>query len=218
MNLKNLRDEVIGHGFDQTQYGARITQYLNDAQLKIASECDFYVDEAISLFSTVVGTDTYSWPARLAEIRSIFDTTRRIELQYASLRSMDRSTASNGAPLWWAITGPNVRLYPVPDNVYPLEMRYWALPATLVNDTDIPSLPEQWHPLLWTFACWMCFESDDDDRLGQYWEGRWNREFSAMKADLKFPTTDGPSQAGSMWNDPQTLSSQGGWIFGGLGY
>lgn len=216
MNLIQLRTEALAHGFDSAQYGSRIDQYINDCLMKIATEVNYYQDEATQTFATVAGTDVYAWPAGLAEIRSLFDTDRQVEIEYASVREMDRSVKVNGTPLWYSLTGQNIRLYPIPDMVYNLELRYWQLPATLVNDTDIPALPIQWHRILWMYAVWQCFEGDDDAQLGAYWAGRFNAEFSDFKADVKFPDADGPAVASSMWDSEPSLGVRRGWSPGWL--
>lgn len=211
MNLLQLRTETLAHGFDPNQYGTRINQYLNDAQNLVARRVDYYVDETTSLFSTTSGTDTYAWPTGLARIRSLFDTNRRVELEYVSVRAMDASPNSSGAPIYYAVVTSAVRLYPVPDGIYPLEMRYWTLPATLVGDTDTPTIPADWHHMLWEYAVAQCYWADDDSTMGQSWEQKFNTTLSMFAADQKFPDSDGPSQAAGMWDSGQALGSSSVW-------
>src|SRR2546423_697971 len=83
---------------------------------------------------------------------SVRDTGRNVELVSVGLRTIDRSTVQSGAPNYYAIDGGNLHLYPTPNNVFTLELRYWKLPADLVNDSDIPSIPAGYHDLLWYYA------------------------------------------------------------------
>lgn len=215
MQLSDLRNEVLAHGFDSSVYGTRITQYINDAQNLVARRIDYHVDENVYDFSTAAGTSTYAWPADMARIRSLRDTSRQIEMQEVGLRMIDRSSLSNGAPAFYAFSGQNLVLYPTPDNVYPMELRYWVMPPALVNDSDVPTLPSDWHHILWVYATWMCYEGDDDAQMGQYWQQRFNQELSMLAADQKFPSTDYPTQASGMWDSEQTLTPLGWTYWGG---
>jgi hypothetical protein len=152
-------------------------------------------------------------------MRSLDDTDRRIELQYVSVRDIDRSGLSNGAPNFYALTGQNIELYPTPDAVYNLQMRYWMMPSVLALDADVPVMPVDWHHLLWVYAVWLCYEGDDDAQMGQYWQQRFNTELSQFSADVKFPDSDGPNQASSMWDSDKSLSPRGGsWSLYGQGW
>lgn len=201
-----MKTEVLAKGFDLTQYGSRIVQWLNDAQSLVARRVDYYVDEATSQFNTVAGTSSYAWPTGLATVRSMFDTTRNVEMQYASIRDIDRSGVVNGAPMYYALSGQNFVLYPVPDGIYSLETRFWQMPPPLVADGDVPTIPADWHHMLIAYAAWQAYESDDDQQLGgPYWQKRFSDELSMFAADMKLPDTDGPTQAPGMWDQQRGL-------------
>lgn len=237
MNLLAIRTEILAHGFDPTTFSAaRLNQYINDGLALIARRVDYYVDEKQVTLATVAGTSTYTLlpgglagPAGTAEdilspsgadyarIKSVLDTDRQVELEAVSERDMDRSSAAQGTPNYYAISyGGNLRLYPTPDGVHNLIVRAWSMPPLLVGDTDVPQLPEDWHHLLWVYACWICYEAEDDASMGQYWMNRFNAELAEFSADAKFPNSDFPTQCRGMWDDEAKLS-QGGWALY-LGY
>lgn len=217
MNLGSLRQEVLDHGFDPTLFGVtRINQYINDGLALICRRVDYYVDEATYPFNTVRGTASYPWPADFARGRSLFDTTRNIEMQTVSLRDIDRSAITQGAPVYYALDGASLHLYPPPDGPYPLELRYWKTPAPLVADLDAPTLPVDWHHILWVYAVWICYEADDDAQMGQYWMQRFMAELAEFAADTKFPTSDLPNIVSGMWDQDRTLGSNGWSLW--LGY
>ena len=246
MNLIALRNEVLAHGFDPVQYGARIDNYLNDAMNLVARRANYYVNEGVYTFSTVGGTDEYTLlnvtttqenvlsyvvdndpfsptfgqlipvitPTPIpdfARARSLFDTTRRVELQYVSTRQIDRSADVQGAPTYYTIDGQNLRLYPKPDGVYPLEFRYWRLPPPLMQDTDTPSMPQDWHRLLWYYAVAECYAGDDDLGTGGQWMQKFTEGLAEFEADQKFPDSDGPSQAADMWGSDDALGTSHAW-------
>lgn len=218
MNLGTIRQEVLDHGFDPILFGiTRINQYINDGMNLISRRVDYYIDEANQAIPTVQGTALYPWPADFARGRSVFDTDRRIELESVSLRDMDRSSSTTqGSPAYYTFTGANTRVYPAPDGVYNLELRYWKMPAPLVNDSDVPILPTDWHHLLWVYAVWICYEADDDAQMGQYWMQRFMAELSEFAADQKFPNSDLPSVVNGMWDQDRTLGANGWSLW--LGY
>lgn len=230
MNLLQLRSEVLAHGFDPVQYGARVNQYLNDAMAYVIRRVDYYYDEAVANIATTAGTSGYPMPIGLpsdstqtnfaqypgfssivARLRSVFDTTRNVEMAYASQRQIDRSSVVSGAPTYYALDGHTLRLYPTPDGVYPIEVRYWAMPAPLVNDTDVPPLPYDWHRMLWEYAVARCYQSDDDLGTGGQWMQMFNQSLAEFEADQKFPDSDGPTQAADMWGANDALGTSNMW-------
>jgi len=209
MNLQELRQEVLDHGFDPNAFSTRINRYLNDAQNLVARRVNYYLSEAQYAFSTVAGTALYVPPGNWARLRSLVDTDRDRALQEVSLSWIDNSPDSSGRPYCYTLDGSQftaeLRLYPTPDGVYPLALRYWERPAELVADTDVPQIiPTDWHHMLWVYATWMCYEAEDDPQMGQYWQGRFASELSMFSADQKFPNTDTVDQIDSMWGE-------GGW-------
>ena len=201
MSLKELRDEVLARGFDAGMYSDRIDKFLNDGMALIARRVDYYANETSYPFATTAGVTTYGPPPGFARARSVYDADRNVEMRYVGIRDIDRAPVASGSPSAYAIVAQqSVQLYPVPDGAYNLVLRYWQMPALMVNDNDQPGLPADWAWLLWVYATWRVFEAEDDPSMGQYWQGQFNSGIAMFSADVKFPDTDGPSQARSMWD------------------
>lgn len=214
MTLAALRTEVLNHGFDPSVYSSRIDQYINDAYLLACRRVEYYVDEAVSDFNTVSGTTLYPIPANFAKTRSLRDTSRGQEMIAVGLRDIDRSLPANGAPIFYALDGANVHLYPTPDNVYPMEMRYWQVPTMLQNDEDTPTIPDTYQRMLWYHAVAECYASDDDSATAQYWEGLFTNTLAEFAGDQKFPNDDAPNVAAGMWESGRALNPRGWSIMG----
>ena len=149
MQLIDIRTEVLNCGFDPTLFGSsRINAYINNGYFNMVRRVSYYVDEATQDYSTVSGTSMYSLPADFAKVRSLRRTDIGRELQSVFLRDIDRSIITSGTPYAYALDGANMHLYPTPDQAYPLELRYWKLPAALSADTDVPTIPADYHNLL----------------------------------------------------------------------
>jgi hypothetical protein len=217
MNLQQLVTEVEAHGFDPNQYGARVVNYLNDAYLLVCRRVDYYMDETTETIATTAGQSSFPWPANMARIRSVLDTDRNVELQAVGDRDIDRSQPTQGTPNYYAQDGPNIRIYPTADGVHNLLFRYWLLPSVLVNSTDTPTLPADWHRMLSEYAIARCFWADDDATMGQAWDQKFLMTLSEFTADVRFPSTDYPTQAEGMWNQERSLGGNS-WTLYGSGY
>ena len=216
MNLLQLRTEVTAHGFNFD--GSRINNFINDGYLLACKRVNYFVDEATQDFSTVNGTTKYSLPANLAKVREVWDTGRSFVLTPVGLRDIDNSSSTQkGPPTWYALDGANVHLYPTPDGIYSLELRYWLLPTVLSADGDTPTIPAEWHHMLWEYAVAQCYWADDDAAMGQQWDNKFATSFAEFAADVKFPDTEYPSTAKSMWDTDSQLR-QPGWSIWGWGW
>lgn len=211
MNLQDLTNEVLAHGFDPNVFTGRIANYLNDGLSLIANSVNYFTDEAAYDFQTVSSTAVYPWPADFSLGRSLRDTVRNVEMQAVTLREIDRSANTQGTPYAYALDGAALHLYPVPDGVYQMELRYWKNPAPLVAATDVPSLPADWHRLLWYWACAECYAGEDDDQNAQFWEQRFRAGLADFTANVKFVDTNRPAQVAGMWEAGSSMRPSGSW-------
>ena len=205
MNLGQLRAEVLNHGFDPVLFPqGRIDQYINDAYMRVVARVNYYKDEAQQPLPTIAGVNTIAFPPDLGDARSLVDTDQQHELTQVMLGDLDGAPTRVGRPRIYAVSGQGFELYPTPDGIYNLLLRYWALPAKLVLDSDAPTLPEAWHRLLWYWGCKEAYAAEDDMPNSQAWEGQFNNTLSEFTSDVRFPTHY-PDQVRSMWGE------QGGW-------
>lgn len=219
--LAQLRSECLNTGFDVNAYSSRITGWLNDAASTIARKAEWYGEEGIYAIPTANAVSTYAWPADLAKVRSVItlaaDPSPSQELQRVSLADIDRSPAASGHPWYYAVDGPNLHLFPVPDTTaYALELRYWKLPPALVNDSDVPVIPADYHSMLVFYALARCYERDDDTTMAAYYDGRWAKSLADLKTDLTFPSSEEPHQVAGLWDAQPVLSvsKPNSWVWG----
>lgn len=199
MNLAQIRSEVLNHGFDPVLFPqGRIDGYINDAYMRIVTTVNYFTNEASQAYVTVAGNSSLPWPADVGDIRSLVNTDSHRVLSQASLADLDGAPASSGTPQIYAVDGSALRLYPTPNGVYNLLLRYWRLPSPMVLDTDIPVIPPTWHRALWYWGCKEAYASEDDAATAQYWEAQFNSTVAEFAADVKFPT-EYPLAAESMW-------------------
>jgi hypothetical protein len=218
VNFAALKTEVFAQGFDATQFGTRAGNYLNDFYQLVCRRVAFYGDEATQTYQTVSGTATYSLPTNWARIRSLLDTDREQELQQVGLRDIDRANVAAGVANFYALDGQSLHLYPTPNQVSNLTLRYWLLPSPMVADTDTPIIPVDWHHLLIEGAVARCYWAEDDSAMGQAWDQKAATTLAEFMADARFPSTDYPTQVKSFWGDDGTIGSRGWspWPYGAL--
>jgi hypothetical protein len=232
LHLIDIRTEILAHGFDPINFSAsRLNQYINDGQYLIARRVNYFVNETTITITTAAGTQLYallpgglagaagtltSESTPIARVKSVRDPSRNVELEAVQERDIDRSSTSQGQPNFYAIAGGgNLMVYPTPDAVYTLDVRCWQMPPKLVNDTDVPVLPEDWHHLLWNYGCWMCYEAEDDPTMGGYWKQRFEQELAEFTADARFPSSDYPTVLNSIWEQDKELANNGWALYWG---
>jgi len=215
VQLIDIRTEVLNCGFDPTLFGSsRINAYINNGYFNMVRRVSYYVDEATQDYSTVSGTSMYSLPADFAKVRSLRRTDIGRELQSVFLRDIDRSIITSGTPYAYALDGANMHLYPTPDQAYPLELRYWKLPAALSADTDVPTIPADYHNLLIYSAVAEGYRAEDDHQTAAQWQALYDKGLAEFAADMKFSNSDMPNQVKGLWQSDRGLNQRGWSILG----
>lgn len=211
MNLLDLRTEVLAHEVNASV--DRVNAFLNNGLRNLARRVNFWAESAQQTITTVAGQASYPWPDDFGRARYLRDTdpSSPHTLKAVRLRDIDESVVSTGRPYFFAVDGPAMLLYVTPDQEYDLELRYWKLPPLLVEDTDIPAIPDDYHRTLVYYALQRAYESEDDMEMGQYWAGQWAQGLREMANDVKFPLTDSPRRIRDMWGqDDRQLTP--GWM------
>jgi hypothetical protein len=85
-------------------------------------------------------------------------------LEPVDITEFDQSTTTADQPRYFALSENLIRLYPTPDRVYALTMRYWSV-QTLSADADVPVLPADQHIHLAWFARAKLYLLTDDPQM-----------------------------------------------------
>jgi hypothetical protein len=122
---------------------------------------------------TVAGTSAYGLPSdyeKMVDIRQKASPAKLIALdaeQFDNIKP-DPSVDPQGQPLYyylWGVTAGirQVTLYPTPDAVYTLYVRYLKLITDMSSDTDTPVIPDRWQWLITQGAYAMANEWNTED-------------------------------------------------------
>jgi hypothetical protein len=139
-------------------------EYINYGYKDLAGRYAYHQTRKICTFSTVAGESKYQLPPDCASVLRLRDNTHGKKLR----KSGDRGLSSRGVPEvnFWPSSYVRYRNYvnlrPVPDGIYVIEIYYIAIPQLLVNDTDLPVLPDTWDVGVWLRAIWYYHMTNGD--------------------------------------------------------
>lgn len=174
--LKTRLGQVVDRGRDSAMDDAQLGQYINDAEQWICIEVgnSAYWLEKTDSINLVSGENTVNLPLQVARVISV-----REESEYRALVWMDRQrylayivnpTVTTGSPLYWTTFEPTRRenvespsqpygqlqmhLWPTADNDHTLQYDAVVRPGDMVDDSDMPIIPIQYHRGLLETAAW----------------------------------------------------------------
>lgn len=195
-----LQDEVLAYGFSSTAYRDRVKRWLNEGQHAVIRRVPTRDFLTSATTSTAAGTVAYPLPADFARLESVVLTVDRTPLHPVSIDWLDTLSAAGGTPQLYALDDQGLNIYPTPDGVYALKLRYWKDPVDMVGDTDAPTLPATHQDILVSYAVSRAFRAEDDQERAASFMGDVERGIAEMAADRRGEVADGNRQVPGMWN------------------
>jgi hypothetical protein len=153
MNLTELVDEV-NKDLDDSLSKAEIKGWLNRALDDLTPYANYQKSSTISL---VADQKQYTLPSDLFKIVHLLDEEKLVEYHPIPVNDL-RST---GYKKW----GNEIIFQPVPKESKDLTLYYHAKLPHLVNDTDTPVIPEEFHDLLVLFAVAKAKYQDEEETM-----------------------------------------------------
>lgn len=179
-----LQDEALGDDFDATKYRVLTKRWLNDALWKIARRVRIPQLQSTSTIAVVAGTASYALPTDLVRLVSLRNTTDADPLTDIAINAVDDLPAARGKPTSFAVYGAQMLLYPTPDRVYPLELRYEKDSVEMSSDSDVPQLPDAYSDALVTYARARLFRAEDDLQASSTYMGEFNQALLDVRVEL----------------------------------
>lgn len=202
--FRSLQDEVLEHQFSEAKYRPLVKTWLNEAQRRAVIESEMRIEETSETYATTAGDATYALPSNFNRLIDVFNTETNETLTPVDIREFDQLPASQGKPYAYTVIGSELNLYATPDGEYPLKLRYWKLPADMVEDNSTPEIPVQYQELLIAYAMKKAFMREDDFQAAQMWDTIWKEGILKMRGEVQHDVFEGPRQVEGSW------SSQGG--------
>ena len=191
--FSELTDEVLSHQFSPAQYTNYIQARLNQGQAYVAAQTDFRELFSSQEIVTANNDAAYDLPENFMRVYSLMYTrtaTDSYPLQEVSQGDLDALPFSSGIPTHYAITNDEINLWPTPDTVYTLRLRYYVKPATLANAGDTPQIPGTYHHLLVSYALWHCYERENDYNSAMYHKGRFDEDIMKCRGEVQYDSDD----------------------------
>ena len=211
-DLDSLLSEVLSHQFAEGQYTNYATDKLNEAQGFVAAQTDFREFFTASNTTLPAGTEDLTLPTDFSRLYSLVclggtgqgnqELRQRTPSDFDSL-----DTDSTGRPYLYDVSGSTLSVYPTPDASYDIQLRYWRVPATLTNGTDVPEIPGPYHHLLTSYALVKCFERENDYEAAMYHQNRFDTELMKCRGEVQYDTADRtqPKTIPGAWNAPEPV-------------
>lgn len=140
---------------------------LNRSYWEVLDKFPFREKEQTANFSTVAGTRNYTVPSPFEALRQLsiqnpsnneFTPLDRADI-YTHEMTRDSDTDARGFPTRYLREKNAIRLYPVPDDVYSISIKYLTVLDDLDNITNVrnPNLPQSWHEIILYGGLWRLY-------------------------------------------------------------
>jgi hypothetical protein len=199
----DIVNEVLNYGLnDGPQVNrARIQQWVNEGQFQIARQVEgpeFQQNQTIQMIS---GTYIYALPAGFARVQDLSYPALSYRLAPVDIQDFDMINVANvsGPPSRYALDQGNLLLAPNPNSTDTLMLRYIGIPATLVNDTDIPALNPNYLHLLVNYALFRAFDAEDDYEAKQNFLTQYKNDLADYASDVQWRDVDRPMVVDGCW-------------------
>lgn len=178
--FQGLYTDVLDHGFGSTRYLLYAKDKVNEAQLEIAKRLDVEELNTQQTFNTSAGTGISGLQSNFLKIKYVYETTDDSNQSVLeplpdgiTLESLDR--LKRGKPTHWFVQGQTLYMYPIPDKVYAMIVRYYKKPTVMSGDADVPDLPSELRPLIVSYAVALCYRREQDFAAYQTFMGDFDR-------------------------------------------
>lgn len=187
-NFAALTTEALHDDFAAAKYQSRAQQALNEALGRVGRRVDSLQRRTAATVAVVGGTDTYALPADFVRLVSLRDASKRYVLEEVDATVIDTQPAATGSPTLYAVDGSSLLIWPTPSAAVTLTLRYWATPAVMDDDADIPAIPSDYVDLLVTYARSKLFRWEDDKQMADQLLADFERDLGLARSDLQAPS------------------------------
>ena len=188
--LASIRQTVKDRLVDQNFSSALIDQFINDEQREILNYYDLPFNRATVVHTLVQGASQLDLPVGHQKTKilritapSNYDTDiTRFYLPYGKFREAFRESSiyTEGTPRWWTIYNDQIIFSWNADTNITLQHDYLKEATALEDDADVPEIPESFQEVLVLGALVRCYETNDDNDIAQYQQGKKNLLVAAL--------------------------------------
>jgi len=195
MSITQLRIELRDAlGVDENDLSKDAADLLlNRSYWELLDKFPFREKEATVTFNTIAGTRNYDMPSPFEAVVSIsiedLSSFQHTRLEYMDPRDYEGqyvgATFAHGVPIKYTREGCFARLWPTPDQVYKMTLKYLAPLADLSDTNTSAKIPQSWDDILLLGAVWRGFMKYND----------WSRVNAAKAHQISLINSQVPTQA-----------------------
>lgn len=167
LNLGQLRRLALTYnsGSDaQNRWGSNMNLWINEGLRRFYQGHDG-VEDSVT-FTTVSGQRAYPLPEGYLYVRMFL--LNGLPIEYRELMDQDYYAQGNSRPGWYTPWGGKLYLGPLaPDTAYTCQMFFYRSPKAMINDNDVPEIPQQWRTSLAKYGAAMACIADRDLQTAQ---------------------------------------------------
>lgn len=189
-NLETIRNKVKSRIQDEDFDNTLINDFINDEQRELFAYYDLPFNRATTTQLVTTGTNTLPLPAGHQKTKALnviapedYDTEiSSYYLPYNRFQETFRPAQyyTDNQLRWWTIYDDSIIFSNNADQSYTLQHDYLKAPDTLVNNEDVPQLPEAYGEILVLGAMIRCLELNEDNDIATYQLAKKNQLVSAM--------------------------------------
>lgn len=191
--LAGIRTATANRLDDSSYDAASLNQFANDVNRFICNSRRWRFMEKTFTGTVTIGSPSYALPTDFQSAISLRITSpsgNAKYIPYKAFEEFDRafpnpSATANSTPLYWYLFGTTINLYPAPDQVYTMDIRYLKQPTTLTLDADVPDIPTEFQEVvvLGTYA--KALERNDQFDQAQIISAQYQQGLDAMTERLQ---------------------------------
>jgi len=170
-NLGTVRTRVQ-QKLDDTSFSTdKLNQFINDGQRDVLNSRRFTFMEREATVTAIIGANTVTGtPVDMQlpiSLRITSPTTYANMLNYIEYEDFDvaipnQNLVGNTIPQYWRVFNNSLLVYPNADATYGIALKYMKAPTELINDSDVPEIPESFGELLVLAAYKRALEHNDN--------------------------------------------------------
>ena len=167
LDITSLRTELRDHlGVDDNDMpDDEADLILNRAYWELLDKFPFREKETSGVFQTVIGTNLYGMPSPFDALRQLsiedLNTLKHTPLKRMTIYEYEQlfnaQTTTQAKPWGYVREGCAARLFPTPDNIYNITIKYWTVLADLSDSNTTPPIPQVWHEIILYGGLWRAY-------------------------------------------------------------
>nr|DAX93558.1 MAG TPA: head to tail adaptor [Caudoviricetes sp.] len=198
-NLASLRKRVLVDKLDDDEFEPQIIDnFINDTQRDIFNQFELPFQEKMFQGTIPAGSIMFKLPADVAQLQSqSMLGVRGWQNQQMDWRSFiqaypDAANEEPAEPGAWTLYGGNILLSAPTDKDYTMTIYYIKRPAKLLEDTDVPEIPEEFSELLVLGAFKRVLERNEDYDLSPSIDAQYQAKLEQLVTRYGFREANGP--------------------------